>query len=99
MHNYSDAVCSEILKHLTKAMSADSVVLISEKIVSRGCGEADLRAVAMDVCMFNMGGKERTEDGFRKMCESAGLEVVKFWRPTFGVAGLVEARLNSNTNK
>jgi hypothetical protein len=98
MHNYSDAVCSEILKQLTKAMSADSVVLIAEKIVSRRCGEADLRAAAMDICMFNKGGKERTEDGFGKICQSACLEVVKIWRPIPGVSGLVEGRLAKSTS-
>ena len=35
MHNYSDTVCSDILKYSTKAMSSDSVFLLSEKIFSR----------------------------------------------------------------
>ena len=57
------------------------------------CGEADLLAVTMDLGMLKMGGKERTEAGFRKIMEPVGLEVVKVWRASFGADALVEARL------
>jgi hypothetical protein len=43
--------------------------------------------------MLNMGGKERTEDGFREILEAAGLTTVKVWRSGYGHAGLIEAKL------
>lgn len=60
------------------------------------CGEADLPAIAMDVAMLSMGGKERTEAGFRKVFAAAGMELVKVWRASFGAGALVEARLVTN---
>jgi hypothetical protein len=93
MHDYSDANCIKILKRLADAMTADSVVLIADMVLSATTHEADLPAVAMDVAMLVMGGKERSEDGFRKILEPAGLELVKVWRASFGAGALVEARL------
>ena len=57
--------------------------------------EADLSIVSMDFCMMNIGGRERTEEGFAKILKQAGLELVKVWKG-FGSDRLVEARLLAN---
>lgn len=92
-HNYSDPFCVQIFKHVADAMKPDSVVLISERILPKRFGEADLPAAMYDMIMLNMGGKERTEDGFKEILEAAGLTIVKIWRPGYGHAGLIEAKL------
>jgi hypothetical protein len=42
---------------------------------------------------MTMGGKERTENGFRAIMEPAGLELVKVWRIPGVPGGCVEGRL------
>ena len=74
-------------------MSADSVLLVSDMVIPARCGQADLLAITMDLGMLKLGGKERTEAGFVKILEPAGLELVKVWKAPFGADALVEARL------
>jgi hypothetical protein len=93
MHDYSDENCIRILKHLAAAMNVDSRVLIADMVMPARVTEADLPAAVMDVCVMVMGGKERTEQGFKTILEAAGLELVKVWWASFGAGALVEARL------
>ena len=95
MHDYSDAVCSQILSQIAKVMGPDSVCLISDTILPKKCyAEADLPAAWLDTFMFVMGGKERTVESFNKICNDAGLEVVHIYRDqSGGPSCLVEAKL------
>lgn len=93
IHDYSDVNDVTILRHLAHAMKADSVILIADFVIPARVGEADLGAAAMDNTVMAIGGKERTEAMFQDILYKSGLELVKVWRPSFGVQGLVEARL------
>jgi hypothetical protein len=42
-------------------------------------GEADFPVAILDQCVMTMGGKERTESGFKAIMESAGLKLMKVW--------------------
>lgn len=93
LHDYSDAVGIQILTQLAKSMSSESRVLICEMVLPSRVGEADFPAAVLDQAVMTMGGKERTEAGFSKMFEAAGIELVQVWR-AFGVpGGCVEGRL------
>jgi hypothetical protein len=76
-------------------MSADSRVLLADMVMPARVTEADLAAAVTDVCVMVMGGKERTEEGFKTILKGAGLELVKVWRASVGAGALVEARLAS----
>lgn len=95
IHDYSDENCVKLLSHLRDAMLPDSRVLIADMVMPKRVYEADLPAAAMDNCVMVMGGKERTEEAFRKILEDAGLNLVKVWQSREGGAtgNLVEARL------
>jgi hypothetical protein len=80
LHDYSDKKCIELLKRTCDAMGDDSVVLISEMVLPRKVDEVNLSAAAMDNFMFTLGGKERTEEGFKTILEGAGFEMVKIHR-------------------
>jgi hypothetical protein len=95
LHDYSDEVCVAILKQLVPAMAADSVVLVGDLCLPDRVTPADLGVATMDVTMFNMAGKERSEAGFRKIFAAAGLEYVKTYRAADGSAAITEARLPS----
>ena len=93
MHDYADPVCIDILTQLAKAMASDSRVLIADMVLPQRVGEADFPAAVLDQCVMTMGGKERTESGFRAILEPAGLELVKVWRVPGVPGGCIEGRL------
>lgn len=72
LHDYSDAECVGILRHISAAMAADSRLLIVETLL--GSPPSPLQA-AMDLVMLTISGKERTLDGFREIAAQAGLRV------------------------
>lgn len=95
MHDYADKVCIDILSHLAKAMSPDSRVLICDMVLPQRVNEADFPAAVLDQAVMTMGGKERTEEGFTRLLEGAGLEFVKTWRAPGVPGGCVEGKLKS----
>ena len=97
MHDYSDENCTKILSQLRDAMEPDSKVLIADMVMPKRVHEADLPAAAMDLVVLTMGGKERTEEGFRGVLDRAGLRLKKVWRSRAdgGTGNIVEARLKS----
>ncbi|KIX02109.1 uncharacterized protein Z518_08048 [Rhinocladiella mackenziei CBS 650.93] len=92
MHDYSDVGCIDILKNIVPAMAYDSVVLLADFCFAARTTPADLPIAAMDIGIFNMGGKERSEEGFKKILEAAGLEFVKLYRSEVGFGAIVEAK-------
>ncbi len=93
MHDFSDAVCVSILKQIAPAMAPDSVLLISDFCLPELVTESDLPAVTMDITILNMGGKERSERGFRNLLTAAGLEFVQAYHAQVGFGAIIEARL------
>ncbi|KAK7408698.1 hypothetical protein QQX98_009114 [Neonectria punicea] len=93
LHDYADTVGIQILTRLAEAMSAESRVLVCEMVLAPRVGEADFASAVLDQAVMTMGGKERTEAGFQKMFEAAGLELVQTWRAVDVPGGCVEARL------
>jgi len=93
LHDYADAVGIEILKRLATAMDSKSRVLICEMVLPARVGEIDFPAAVMDQAVMTMGGKERTAEGFRKMFDAAGLELVNVWRAPGVPGACVEGRL------
>ncbi|EWZ35847.1 hypothetical protein FOZG_11661 [Fusarium oxysporum Fo47] len=97
LHDYADAVGIQILNRLAEAMKPYSRVLICEMVLAPRVGEADFASAVLDQAVMTMGGKERTEAGFQKMFDAAGLELVKTWRAPGVPGGCVEARLKGQT--
>lgn len=73
MHDWHDDNDRTILAHLAEAMAPDSRVLITEQIMPNP--PTALNAWT-DLCMMNLGGKERTEKMFAQLTASAGLKMV-----------------------
>ncbi|ROT36134.1 S-adenosyl-L-methionine-dependent methyltransferase [Sodiomyces alkalinus F11] len=95
LHDYADDVGIQILTQLAQSMSPQSRVLVCEMVLSPRVGEVDFASAVLDQAVMTMGGKERTEAGFRKMFEAAGLELVAVWRVPGVPGGCVEGRLKS----
>ncbi|KAI9903456.1 hypothetical protein N3K66_002808 [Trichothecium roseum] len=74
LHDYGDDVSVEILQHLRAAMADDSRVLIVEEVMQ----DPPLPfAVASDIYMATIGGKERTLKNFEAIASRSGLRIVK----------------------
>lgn len=95
LHDYADAVGIQILTQLAKSMSPESRVLVCEMVLPARVGEADFPAAVLDQAVMTMGGKERTEAGFRKMFEAAGIELVNVWRVPGVPGACVEGKLKA----
>jgi hypothetical protein len=93
MHDYADVVCIDILSYLARAMSPDSRLLVCDMVLPERVGEADFPAAVLDQAVMTMGGKERTEAGFKGLFEGAGIELVQVWRVPGVPGACVEGRL------
>jgi hypothetical protein len=76
-------------------MALDSRILIADMLLPEVMTASEAHTAALDVACMVMGGKERTEEDFRKLFDGVGLEVVKIHRASGAAAGLVEGRLKS----
>jgi len=47
----------------------------------------------MDLCMMNIGGKERTEENWTEILSLGGIKIVKIWRAIVGPQAVIEAML------
>ena len=93
MHDYSDEIAVDILRHLTVAMAKDSKILIVESVLPERVDELSLMGATIDMFMFSLGGKERTEKMFRAVLDQAGLELRKVWRAPNSGQAVIEAML------
>jgi hypothetical protein len=62
-------------------------------VIPQRVGEADFASAVLDQAVMTMGGKERTEQGFKSLFEPSGLELVKVWKVPGVPGGCVEGRL------
>jgi hypothetical protein len=93
MHDYADPVRVVILSQLAKVMSPELRVLICEMVLPQRVREADFASAVLDQAVMAMGGKERTEAGFKGLLEKAGQELVHVWRVQGAPGACVEGKL------
>lgn len=93
LHDWSDAVCCTILKNTAGAMGPQSRVLLAEyEVPATG---APSKLTMQDINMMGITGCERTEKMWKRLLESAGLELTKMWRTEGSNFVIVEGRLPS----
>lgn len=76
-HDYHDDAITNILSHVSNAMAPDSKLIIADCMIPERLDQYTLKAGVMDNLMFVIGGKERTEAGFKEIFARVGLELVK----------------------
>lgn len=83
-------MCQTILSHVRDAMSPGySRLLIGNIILAES--DVPLRNSGLDIAMLYLhSGAQRSESEWRELVESAGLTVVKVWRPPGDGDGIVE---------
>ena len=78
-------------------MAPDSRVLNQEQIMPSVITIPELEAnvAVLDVATMVMGGKERTEEGFKCILDQSGLELVRIRKAEMAPAGIVEAQIKT----
>lgn len=76
-----------MLRHLGDAVHPDGRVLICEQIMSNPPSSLTSQT---DLCMMNVGGKERTAQMFEELVAMSGLKVVKIHKSDATDVGVVE---------
>jgi hypothetical protein len=94
LHDWPDAECGTILKHLKEAMTPGySKLFINENVIP--ATGADWEATSLDIIMLSaFCSKERTSQDWGSLVEKAGLKVVKVWNSSNpSEEGLIECEL------
>jgi hypothetical protein len=88
LHDWDDAQAARILRRCREAMGERGRVLVVEGLLpERAAGESHRGDVMM---LVEMGGRERTEAGYRALLATAGLRSTTT-RPLQGSSSLIEA--------
>ncbi|KAL2200645.1 S-adenosyl-L-methionine-dependent methyltransferase [Corynascus similis CBS 632.67] len=93
LHDWPDDAAGRILRTLVPAMEKGySRLLIHESLVSseRPLGRVTVSDLTM---MAGLAAAERSEEQWRELIASAGLRVVKIWRPVQSVESIIEAEV------
>ncbi|OQD70227.1 hypothetical protein PENDEC_c025G00270 [Penicillium decumbens] len=90
-HDWPDHICQQILRNTVSAMApAYSRILIVDFVLSDT--EASLMQASMDIQMMSIGaGIERSEQQWRDLLHSVGLEISGIWSQSPGMESVIEA--------
>jgi len=90
-HDWPDHICQQILRNTVSAMApAYSRILIVDFVLSDT--EASLMQASMDIQMMSIGaGIERSEQQWRDLLRSVGLEISGIWSQSPGMESVIEA--------
>lgn len=92
LHDWNDEQCLQILSNCSKAMNADSKLLVIEAVIPKGNDPHPGKF--MDINMLAMtGGRERTEEEFSELFSKAGLRlsrIISTQSPMFSIIEVVK---------
>jgi len=93
LHDWADEACLKILGRVREAIAADGRLLVIERLVPPCAKDRALlrHQLYQDVnMMVNFGGRERSEEEFRRLLGAAGFELTRVL-PTGSAISIVEA--------
>jgi hypothetical protein len=88
LHDWDDERCGQILANCRDAMRPEAKLLVVEMLVPQGPEFSVSKLLDLEVLVMG-GGRERTEDEFRTLLESAGLRLKRVL-PTRGDVSIME---------
>lgn len=75
LHDWGDEECAKILVACANAMHAKARLLICERIVPAGNEPSSAKLIDLHMMMTNHGGRERTEEEYRRLLSAAGFDL------------------------
>jgi O-methyltransferase domain len=91
LHDWSDEHCIRILRCIGEQLSDDGRVIVLEQIVTSGPEMSAAKLLDLEMLALTDGGRERTEEEFARLFESAGLKLARVI-PTQSIVCILEAR-------
>lgn len=89
MHDWSDKYNCQILGHCRDAMTPHSRILIMEQVMPTSPTTLPCQT---DICMMNLGAKERTIEDWHALVDAAGLDLVKIWQVPSTEVAVIECK-------
>ena len=87
LHDWDDEICSRILSVCRSAMTAAASLLIIENVLAARASDRPTGAALLDIDMLVLaGGRERTEDDWRRLLASNGLALRSIHATPVGVS-------------
>ncbi|MBE7557685.1 methyltransferase [bacterium] len=86
IHDWDDAKAEAILSNCRRAMGPEGRVLLVEHVIASG--NAPSFGKWLDLMMLVVGGRERTEEQYRRLLEGAGLRLARVVPTAAGVSVL-----------
>lgn len=80
LHDWKDDEAQQILKAIIPAMAPDSRILVGDFVLAERLTANNPGAMALDMLMPTIGGKERTRSDWNILSKSCGLILVNLWR-------------------
>lgn len=91
LHDWSDEHCIRILRSVRQQLPTDGRAIVLEQIVTSGPEMSAAKLLDLEMLALTDGGRERTEEEFAWLFESAGLKLARVV-PTQSMVCILEAR-------
>ena len=91
IHDWSDDYCRAILELMRDKLPKDGKVLVCDMVVSDDPGPTPAKLLDIEMLVMTVGGKERTEEEYRKLYESCGFRLTRIV-PTKVEVSVIEGR-------
>jgi hypothetical protein len=89
LHDWNDEKCLAILQVCREAMHGQAMLLLSEQVLPTDTSYHVGKITDMEMGVFFPGGRERTLDEYRQLCEKAGFRLMRSV-PTPSFASVME---------
>ena len=77
LHDWDDAACTKILAAVRATIPSDGRLLVCEKLILPGPAGTYSKITDLVMLVHNQGGRERTEEEYRKMFRSSGFSLAR----------------------
>jgi hypothetical protein len=91
IHDWNDELANKILANCRNVMADSGRLLVVDAVIKPGNSRDINKIVDLQMLLINKGGKERTEQEFRKLFRDAGLELIRII-PTASMFSIIEGK-------
>ncbi|HEY9705687.1 MAG TPA: methyltransferase, partial [Allocoleopsis sp.] len=92
IHDWNDESCMKILNNCRQSMSDNGKVLLVEGVIFPGNDPSTAKIIDLEMLVMTNGGKERTENEYKTLLNSSGLELTKIYSVPETWYNIIEAK-------
>ncbi|MBI2830768.1 MAG: methyltransferase domain-containing protein [Chloroflexi bacterium] len=91
VHDWSDELATKILTNCKNVMADDGRLLVVDAVIKPGNSQDMNKFIDLQMLLITKGGRERTEQEFKKLFHDAGLELLRII-PTASMFSIIEGQ-------